>query len=63
MTAEGHTGAEISRRLFISVRTVESHRLNLMRKLLLRNQKELVRYAVEHKLVTSDRREVTDQQG
>jgi len=51
LTAEGHTGAEISRRLFISVRTVESHRINLMRKLRIRNQKELVRYAVEHRLL------------
>lgn len=46
LTAEGHTGAEISERLFISPRTVESHRANLMRKLSVRNQKELIRYAV-----------------
>ncbi len=46
-TAEGHSGAEIAERLFISPRTVESHRANLMRKLGVRNQKELVRYAVQ----------------
>lgn len=46
LTVEGHSGAEISERLFISPRTVESHRANLMRKLRVRNQKELVRYAV-----------------
>jgi two-component system, NarL family, response regulator NreC len=51
LTAEGYTGGEISRRLFISPRTVESHRSNLMRKLRIRNQKELVRYAVEHRLL------------
>jgi len=47
LTAEGQSGAEISERLFISPRTVESHRANLMRKLGVRNQKELVRYAMQ----------------
>lgn len=47
LTVEGHSGSEISERLFISPRTVESHRANLMRKLGVRNQKELVRYAVQ----------------
>jgi two-component system, NarL family, response regulator NreC len=47
LTAEGHSGTEISNRLFISPRTVESHRANLMRKLGVRNQKELIRYAVQ----------------
>jgi DNA-binding NarL/FixJ family response regulator len=48
MTAEGQSGMEISKRLFISPRTVESHRANLMRKLGVRNQKELIRYAVQN---------------
>jgi DNA-binding NarL/FixJ family response regulator len=47
LTVEGHSGSTISERLFISPRTVETHRQNLMRKLGVRNQKELVRYAVE----------------
>jgi DNA-binding NarL/FixJ family response regulator len=47
LTAEGLSGAAISERLFISPRTVETHRVNLMRKLGVRNQKELIRYAVE----------------
>jgi DNA-binding NarL/FixJ family response regulator len=47
LTAEGHSGADIAERLFISPRTVETHRANLMRKLGVRNQKELVRYAVQ----------------
>jgi two-component system, NarL family, response regulator NreC len=46
LTAEGHSSSEIGERLFISPRTVESHRANLMRKLSVRNQKELIRYAV-----------------
>jgi DNA-binding NarL/FixJ family response regulator len=47
LTAEGHSGTAIAERLFISPRTVETHRANLMRKLGLRNQKELVRYALQ----------------
>jgi len=47
LTAEGYSGGAISERLFISPRTVETHRMNLMRKLGVRNQKELIRYAVE----------------
>jgi DNA-binding NarL/FixJ family response regulator len=50
LTAAGHSGVEIARRLYISVRTVESHRANLMHKLAVRNLKELVRYAVERGL-------------
>jgi DNA-binding NarL/FixJ family response regulator len=46
-TAEGLSGTEIAERLHISPRTVETHRANVMRKLAVRNQKELVRYAVQ----------------
>lgn len=45
LVAEGHTNAEIATRLFISSRTVEMHRANLMRKLDLRSQADLIRYA------------------
>lgn len=51
MTADGLSGGEIAQRLFISPRTVESHRANLMRKLRARNQKELVRIALERRPV------------
>jgi two-component system response regulator NreC len=50
-TAEGLSGAQVSQRLHISRRTVESHRANLMRKLGLKNQRELVRYALERGLL------------
>ncbi len=46
LVTEGHTNAEIAARLFISRRTVESHRANLMRKLGLRTQTDLIRYAL-----------------
>ncbi len=55
LTAEGHSGAVIARLLFISPRTVESHRANLMRKLGVRNQKEMVRYAAQRGLPPSER--------
>ena len=46
LAAEGHTSAEIAARLFISSRTVETHRSAVMRKLGLRRQTDLVRYAL-----------------
>ena len=45
--AEGRTNTEIAVRLCISPRTVETHRANLMHKLGLRSQTELVRYAIQ----------------
>ncbi|HEY1376095.1 MAG TPA: response regulator transcription factor [Gemmataceae bacterium] len=47
LTAEGFTGAQIAEKLFISRRTVETHRAHVMHKLGLRNQKEVVRYALQ----------------
>jgi DNA-binding NarL/FixJ family response regulator len=47
MTAESQSSAEVGQRLFISPRTVEIHRQNAMRKLGLRNQGELIRYALK----------------
>jgi DNA-binding NarL/FixJ family response regulator len=55
LTAEGLSGTEIAGRLFISSRTVETHRANLMRKLGVRNQKELIRFAVQRGIGTGDR--------
>jgi DNA-binding NarL/FixJ family response regulator len=46
LAAEGQSNPEIADRLGISVRTVETHRANLMHKLDLRSQTELVRYAL-----------------
>lgn len=54
LTAEGNTGNEIAERLFISPRTVESHRANLMRKLGVRNQKELIRYVVQRGILAGE---------
>jgi DNA-binding NarL/FixJ family response regulator len=48
LLALGHTNQEIAKRLYISVRTAETHRAHIMRKLELSTRAELVRYAIEH---------------
>jgi two-component system response regulator NreC len=51
MIALGHTNAEIAEQMYLSVRTVETHRGHIQQKLRLGSRSELVRYALEHKLV------------
>ena len=51
MIALGHTNAEIADRLYLSVRTVETHRAHIQQKLSLGSRSELVRYALAHGLV------------
>lgn len=46
--AQGLTNKQISERLFISPRTVQTHLSKIMRKLSLENRSQLVRYAFEH---------------
>jgi two-component system, NarL family, response regulator NreC len=48
LLALGHTNQEIAKQLYISVRTAETHRAHIMRKLQLGTRAELVRYAIEH---------------
>jgi DNA-binding NarL/FixJ family response regulator len=52
LAAEGNTSSQIAEQLHISVRTVESHRANLLHKLGLHNQTELVRYAIQRGIIT-----------
>ena len=47
MVAGGNTSVEIAAKLFISQRTVEFHRANIMRKLGINTQHELTRYCIE----------------
>lgn len=47
MTVEGWTSPEIGRKLMISPRTVDEHRANLTAKLGIKNQAELIRYALK----------------
>jgi DNA-binding NarL/FixJ family response regulator len=51
MVAEGRSSAEIGKKLAISPRTVEIHRSNLMKKLSLGNQSELIRYAIKRGII------------
>jgi two-component system response regulator NreC len=51
LIALGHTNSEIAEQLFLSVRTVESHRAHIQQKLGLTTRSELVRYALEHGLL------------
>jgi DNA-binding NarL/FixJ family response regulator len=46
LVAQGCTNREIGQRLAISVRTVEVHRFNLMRRLRVRNVAQLLRQAI-----------------
>lgn len=46
LTAEGNSSSKIAEMLSISSRTVETHRTNLMRKLNLQNQADVIRYAL-----------------
>lgn len=52
LIALGHTNAEIAEQLYLSIRTVETHRAHIQQKLRLGSRSELVRYALEHRLVT-----------
>lgn len=54
MTAEGQSSTAISVKLSISPRTVEIHRAKLMKKLGLRNQAEIVRYALQRGILPMD---------
>lgn len=54
LAAEGCTNNEIAEKLFISPRTAETHRGNLMKKLGLSNHTELIRYAIRRGLLPLD---------
>jgi DNA-binding NarL/FixJ family response regulator len=51
LVAEGHTNKGIAGTLVISVKTVESHRASIMRKLDVHDTAALVRYAIRHRLI------------
>ena len=54
LLALGHTNQEIAGKLYISVRTAETHRAHIMQKLRLTSRAELVRYALAQGLLADD---------
>ncbi len=51
LVAQGHTSAEIADRWVVSRRTVEAHRSNMMRKLHLKTQADVIRFALRRGLL------------
>jgi two-component system response regulator NreC len=51
LIALGHTNTEIAAQLYLSVRTVESHRAHIQQKIRRSTRAELVRYALDHGLI------------
>ena len=54
LIAEGNTSTEVAARLSISVRTAELHRSNVMEKLSLHSQNDLIRYALKRGIISLD---------
>jgi DNA-binding NarL/FixJ family response regulator len=54
LVAEGRTNQEIADQLVVSIKTVQSHRANVMEKLGLQDITHLVRFAIRHKLISED---------
>lgn len=51
MLAEGNSVKEVACQLNLSVKTVEAHKFNLMRKLDIHNKAQLVQYAIQKKII------------
>jgi DNA-binding NarL/FixJ family response regulator len=54
LTASGKSNQEVADLLFISVKTVETHKSNILVKLGLKNTAELVRYAIKNNIIPID---------
>lgn len=52
LVAEGHTSREIAEILIISQKTVEWYKSNLMHKLNIHNQSDLIKYAIRKRIIT-----------
>lgn len=54
LIAEGHTNQQIADALYLSIKTVMTHRTNVMEKLNIHNRTDLVKYAIRQGLVRTD---------
>ncbi len=52
LIALGHTNAQVAQELYLSIRTVETHRAHIQQKLGLHDRAEMVRYALDKRLVS-----------
>ena len=51
LIAEGHSSKEIATTLVLSIKTVETHRANILSKLGMRDRVDLTRYAIRRGLI------------
>ena len=54
LIAEGYTSRQIAESLYLSIKTVMTHRANIMEKLELHNRADLIKYAIRHGLILTD---------
>jgi DNA-binding NarL/FixJ family response regulator len=54
LVATGKSNQEVADELFISIKTVETHKTNILEKLGLKNTAELVRYAIKNNIISLD---------
>lgn len=54
LVASGKSNKELAEGLFISIKTVETHKTHIMEKLGLKNTAELVKYAIKNKIISID---------
>lgn len=54
LIASGKSNQEVADKLFISIKTVETHKANILGKLGLKNMTELIKYAIRHNIITLD---------
>jgi DNA-binding NarL/FixJ family response regulator len=54
LVASGKTNKELAETLFISIKTVETHKTNILEKLGLKNTAELVKYAIKNNIISID---------
>ena len=55
LTAEGHSVRQVAAMLVLSAKTVDAHKVNLMRKLHIHNKAHLVQYAFRHGVISLDK--------
>jgi DNA-binding NarL/FixJ family response regulator len=51
LIAEGYTNKQIAEILSLSIKTIQTHRMNLMSKLGLHDRAELIKYAIQRKII------------